>query len=85
VRKQQMKEVSFSEFKSNCFRLLKQVRNTRRPIRITRFGKPIAEIVPPSPEKRAARRLGSMVGTGRIIGDIVGPTGSLDDWEAWRD
>jgi prevent-host-death family protein len=79
-----MKEVSISKLKANCFRVLKQVRNTRRPIRITRLGKPIAKIVAPSPEKRAARRLGSMVGTVRIIGDIVGPTGSLDDWEAWR-
>jgi len=26
-----------------------------------------------------------MVGTGVILGDIVGPTGSLQDWEAGRD
>jgi hypothetical protein len=25
-----------------------------------------------------------MVGTGEIVGDIVGPTGSWDDWEASR-
>jgi hypothetical protein len=25
-----------------------------------------------------------MVGTGKIVGDIVGPTGSWDDWEASR-
>ena len=24
-----------------------------------------------------------MVGTGEILGDIVGPTGSLEDWKAW--
>jgi prevent-host-death family protein len=80
-----MKEIPIAEFRANCFRLLKQVRNTRMPIRITRFGKPIAEIVPPSAEKRAARRLGSMVETLQIVGDIVGPTGSLDDWKAWRE
>jgi hypothetical protein len=25
-----------------------------------------------------------MVGTGKILGDIVGPTGSWDEWEASR-
>jgi prevent-host-death family protein len=80
-----MKEVAISEFKAKCHGILEEVRKTRKPIRITRFGKPVAEIVPPSLDKQAGRRLGSMAGTGRIIGDIVGPTGSLDDWKAWRD
>jgi len=78
-----MKEIGISEFRVKCSAIIEQVRKTRRPIRVTRFGQPLAEIVPPSPAKR--RRLGSMAGTARIIGDIVGPTGSLDDWEAWRD
>ena len=80
-----MKEVPISEFKANCGSILDQVRKTRRPIRITRFGKSIAEIVPPPPAKRARRLLGSMAGTAEIIGDIVGPTGSLDDWDAFKD
>jgi prevent-host-death family protein len=80
-----MKEVPISEFKANCGSILNQVRKTRRPIRITRFGKPIAEIVPPSPGKHARRLLGSMVGTAKILGDIVGPTGSLNDWDAFKD
>ena len=29
--------------------------------------------------------LGCMEGTIKIVGDIVGPTGSLDDWEAGRE
>jgi prevent-host-death family protein len=80
-----MKEVAISEFKAKCFRLLEEVRKTRKPIRVTRFGKPLAEIVPPSLDKQGARKLGSMARTALITGDIVGPTGSLDDWEAWRD
>ena len=79
-----MKEVAISEFKAKCLGMLEQVRKTRRPIRITRFGEPVAEIVPPSPQKRPANWLGCMAGTGRIVGDIVGPTGSEDDWEASR-
>lgn len=80
-----MKEVAISEFKAKCLGILEQVRKTRKPIRVTRFGEPVAEVVPPSPVKGAGRRLGSMAGTAKILGDIVGPIGSLDDWEAWRE
>jgi prevent-host-death family protein len=80
-----MKEIAISEFKARCLSILEEVRKTRKPIRVTHFGRPVAEVVPPSPEKTAKRRLGCMVGTGKIVGDIVGPTGSLGDWKAWRD
>jgi prevent-host-death family protein len=79
-----MKEVAVSEFKAKCLGLIEEVRKTRKPIRLTRFGQPVAELVPASPTKSEGRRLGSMVGTGKILGDIVGPTGSWDDWEASR-
>ena len=79
-----MKEVAISVFKAKCLGILEEVRKTRKPIRVTRFGKPVAEVVPPSPAKPAGRRLGAMAGTMEIVGDIVGPTGSWDDWEASR-
>ena len=77
-----MKEVAISEFKAKCLGMLEEVRKTRKPIRVTRFGKPVAEVVPPTPEAKKGRVLGSMVGTAEILGDIVGSTGSWDDWEA---
>ena len=80
-----MKEIAISEFKAKCLGILEEVRKTRKPILVTRFGKPVAEVVPPSPGKSTGRRLGSMAGTAQIIGDIVGPTGSFDDWDAWRE
>ena len=79
-----MKEIAISKFKAKCLGILEQVRKTRRPIRVTRFGEPVAEVIPPSPGKASGRQLGSMVGTGEILGDIVSPTGSWDDWEASR-
>ena len=45
-----MKEVAISQFKAKCLGILEEVRKTRKPIRVTRFGKPVAEVVPPSPE-----------------------------------
>jgi prevent-host-death family protein len=52
-----MKEVAISEFKAKCLALLEQVRQTKKPIRVTRFGKPVAEIIPPSPD--AGQKAGS--------------------------
>ncbi len=77
-----MKEIAISEFKAKCLGILEQVRKTRTPIRVTRFGEAVAEVVPPSAIKTAGRRLGSMAGTMKILGDIVGPISSWDDWEA---
>jgi prevent-host-death family protein len=76
-----MKKIGISEFRVKYCAILDRVRKTGQPIRVTRYGRPLADIMPPSPAKR---RLGCVVGTGRIIGDIVGPTGSLDDWEVGR-
>jgi prevent-host-death family protein len=80
-----MKEIAISEFKAKCLGILEEVRKTRTPIRVTRFGKPVAEVVPSTPEDRPKGWLGCMAGTAEILGDIVGPTGSLDDWDAWRE
>jgi prevent-host-death family protein len=81
-----MKEIAISEFRAKCFAILGRVRKTRRSIRVTRYGKPFVEVIPPSQGATVSpRRLGGMLGTAKILGDIVGPTGSLDDWEAWRD
>jgi prevent-host-death family protein len=79
-----MKEVTISELKANCHKILEQVSKTRQPIRVTRFGKPMAEVVPAFTKRRRANWLGCMAGTMRIVGDIVGPIGSEDDWEASR-
>jgi prevent-host-death family protein len=80
-----MKEIAISEFKAKCLGILEQVRKTRKPIRVTRFGQPVAEVVPPTPQPRRKSWLGCMAGSAQIVGDIVGPTGSFDDWEAFRE
>ena len=80
-----MKEIAISEFKAKCLGLLQQVQKTRKPIRITRFGKPVAEVVPPSPEAGASHWIGSMRDTMRIVGDIVSPANDERDWEVLRD
>ena len=79
-----MKEIAISEFKAKCLGILEEVRKTRKPIRVTRFGKPVAEVVPPTPQTSTSRKLGCMIGTGRVVGDIVGSISGESEWEAAR-
>lgn len=76
-----MKEIAISKFKATCLAVLEEVRRTGAPVRITRFGRPVAEVVPPRPSK-AASWLGCMAGTCEVDGDIVGPIGAFHGWTA---
>jgi len=80
-----VEEIAISKFKATCLSVLEQVRKTRKPVLVTRFGKPVAEIVPPSVPERPANWMGSMAGTVRILGDIVGPSTDADEWDALRE
>ena len=80
-----VESISISKFKATCLAVLKQVRNTGQPVRVTRFGKAMADVVPPGPPERSADWLGSMAGTARITGDITVPTSELVDWDAERE
>lgn len=71
-------EIAAGEFKARCLKLMDQVQRTKKPITITKRGKPIAQLVPVNSEKRDV--FGCMKGTIKIVGDIVSP---IDvDWEA---
>ena len=79
-----MEEIAISKFKATCLEVLERVRRTRKTIRVTRFGEPVAEVTPPSISKRRGSRLGAMVGTVRITGDIVSPVVDPDEWEVLK-
>ncbi len=77
-----MEEIAISEFKAKCLAILERVRKTKSPIRVTRFGQPIAEVVPPSPIDETTDWLGSMADSVEIVGDIIAPVIEETDWEA---
>jgi prevent-host-death family protein len=79
-----MKEIPISDFKANCAALLKRVQITKKPIRVTRFGKPIVEIGPVSPKPTSASWVGSMKGEIKLLGDIISPANDEDEWDALR-
>jgi prevent-host-death family protein len=63
--------VAAAEFKANCLRLMDEVARQRRPIIITKRGKPVAKLVPVKQE--SIDLFGYMAGTAKICGDIINP------------
>ena len=80
-----MQEIAISQFKAKCLAVLERVRATKKPIRITRFGKPVAEVVPPTSVEDRSSWIGSMKNSMRITGDIVSPANDENEWEVLRD
>jgi prevent-host-death family protein len=88
-----MESMPISKFRTVCVAVLERVHRTGQPVRITRSGEPLAEIVPVSPLK-PRNWLGSFRSSGTIVGDIVSPTldatvfgewSSPEDEDAFRD
>lgn len=77
-----METISVSRFKATCLAVLQRVKRTGKPVLITRFGEPVAELVPPSPQASKADWLGSMEGRAQLLGDVVGPVFEGDAWKA---
>lgn len=72
-------EISAAEFKAKCLKLMDEIAKTRKPIIITKRGKPVAKLVPADPEPHKPL-FGYMAGTINYVGDIESP---LDvKWEA---
>lgn len=76
-----MKEITITEFRSRCNTILAELQRTGESIRITRFGKPLADVHPVSDPAHSPRRFGAMRGTARIVGDIISPAVEEGDWE----
>jgi prevent-host-death family protein len=79
-----MDTIAVSKFKATCLAVLQRVKRTGRPVRITRFGKPVADVVPPRLAEAEGGWLGVMAGRAEIAGDIVGPVVDAGDWQALR-
>jgi len=80
-----MQEVAISKFKAKCLGLLEEVYKTKQPIRVTRFGKPVADVIPPASIQGRAAWIGSMKDSMEILGDIISPANEEDEWEVLRD
>ena len=75
---EEIEEMQISTFKAKCLAVLERVGKTGKPVLVTRFGRPVAQIVPPP----SGAWLGAMAGTGRILGDLTAPVADPEEWEA---
>ena len=76
-----METIAISKFKAKCLSILQRVKRSGKPVLVTRFGRPIAEIVPPSGRAAGAGWVGSFQSRGRIVGDVVSPATDEEDWD----
>jgi antitoxin (DNA-binding transcriptional repressor) of toxin-antitoxin stability system len=79
-----METMAVSKFKATCLAVLQRVRRTGRPVRVTRFGKAVADVVPPRAAEPEGGWVGSMAGRAEITGDVVAPVVGVSEWKALR-
>lgn len=70
---------SAAEFKTHCLHLMDRVQQERAEVVVTRYGRPVARLVPYEPAE-AVSPFGVLRGTVTYHGDVVGPVG--DAWDA---
>lgn len=75
--------ISISQFKATCLQRLERVRQTGRPLLVTKRGVVIAQILPPPPPESTRSGFGVMAGRAVELGDIVAPLDE-DEWEVLR-
>jgi prevent-host-death family protein len=71
AKRHDQRRVPAAQFKAECLRLLDEVAQRRRPIIVTKRGKPVAKLVPA--DQAPIDPFGCMAGTAKICGDIISP------------
>lgn len=74
-------EINTAEFRSKCFKLLDEVKNTHKEITITKRGVPIAKLTHIPEEDEKDPLLGALSGWGRTKGDLTEPVVDDATWE----
>jgi prevent-host-death family protein len=73
-----MKKMAAGAFKANCLAVMDDVQAKHETIVITKYGKPVAKLVPV--ETQGDDIFGFLRGKVTIIGDVVSPTLSRREW-----
>ena len=76
-------EVTAAQFRSNCFKILEEIRIKHREIIITKRGKPVARLIPYTNEDNLDPLVGALLGAGITVGDLTEPL--EDEWELDKD
>ena len=74
-----MKTIPAGQFKVHCLAIMDEVQAKRQAVVITKRGKPVAKLVPVDEKKDDI--FGFYKGKGKILGDVVAPAFTRDEWE----
>lgn len=78
--------VPAGEFKQRCLALIDRVAESHEPLTITKYGKPVARVVPLESDREVEERILSQLrsGGGAVLVDeqeFLRPTAELGGWE----
>jgi prevent-host-death family protein len=73
-----MKKMAAGVFKVHCLAVMDEVQSKREAVLITKRGKPVAKLVPVEKEKDDIFNF--MKGKGSIVGDVVSPALTPEEW-----
>jgi prevent-host-death family protein len=73
-----MKKMPAGSFKAHCLAIMDEVHAKKESIVITKHGKPVAKLVPVGEETDEI--YGFLAGKGSILGDVVAPAISPEQW-----
>jgi prevent-host-death family protein len=73
-----MKTMAAGSFKAHCLAVMDEVQAKRESVVITKHGKPVAKLVPA--DKDLDDIYGFLAGKGKILGDVVSPAMSGEEW-----
>jgi prevent-host-death family protein len=73
-----MKKIPASKFKWQCLAIMDEVQRKHQAVIITKRGKPVAKLLPVNTEDDEI--LGFLKGKGKIVGDLVSPILTADEW-----
>jgi prevent-host-death family protein len=73
-----MKKMAAGSFKVHCLAVMDEVQSKRESVLITKRGKPVAKLVPA--DKDTDDIYGFLQGKVRILGDVVSPALTPEEW-----
>jgi prevent-host-death family protein len=74
-----MESLTVSKFKATCLAVVEEVAKSKKPVIITKRGKPIAELIPYAGEAEQVPLKEAVA----FVGDIISPV-AAEDWEALK-
>ena len=73
-----MKKMAAGSFKVHCLSVMDEVQAKRQTVVITKYGKPVAKLVPA--DQSSDDIYNFLAGKGAITGDVVAPAISGEGW-----